>query len=140
MPSSHGPQAGPERHRGDAVLGQQLDELLGAHLHALRRVSESGVDVGVGRVDAPALGLPDLELVVDELVEHLGAGPHLVVGRRDLEQLAALIDIERDEGEGKYVQVRGTEPRLTNTTIDGVNLPSPEPGVRQIFDSRTAVG
>ena len=38
------------------------------------------------------------------------------------------ITLERDEGEGKYVQVRGTEPRLTNTTIDGVNLPSPEPG------------
>ncbi len=35
------------------------------------------------------------------------------------------VSIERDEGEGKYVQVRGTEPRLTNTTIDGVNVPSP---------------
>ena len=46
------------------------------------------------------------------------------------------VTLERDEGEGKYVQVRGTEPRLTNTTIDGVNLPSPEPGVRQIkFDA-----
>ena len=45
------------------------------------------------------------------------------------------VTLERDEGEGKYVQVRGTEPRLTNTTIDGVNLPSQEPGVRQIkFD------
>jgi len=30
------------------------------------------------------------------------------------------------------VQVRGTEPRLTNTTIDGINVPSPESGVRQI--------
>lgn len=46
------------------------------------------------------------------------------------------VTLERDEGEGKYVQVRGTEPRLTNTTIDGVNVPSPEPGVRQIkFDA-----
>jgi TonB-dependent receptor len=46
------------------------------------------------------------------------------------------VTLERDEGEGKYVQVRGTEPRLTNTTIDGVNVPSPETGVRQIkFDS-----
>jgi TonB-dependent receptor len=46
------------------------------------------------------------------------------------------VTLERDEGEGKYVQVRGTEPRLTNTTIDGVNVPSPESGVRQIkFDS-----
>ncbi len=46
------------------------------------------------------------------------------------------VTIERDEGEGKYVQVRGTEPRLTNTTIDGINVPSPEGGLRQIkFDA-----
>ena len=46
------------------------------------------------------------------------------------------VTLERDEGEGKYVQVRGTEPRLTNTTINGISVPSPEPGVRQIkFDA-----
>ena len=46
------------------------------------------------------------------------------------------VTLERDEGEGKYVQIRGTEPRLTNGTIDGVNIPSPESGVRQIkFDA-----
>ena len=46
------------------------------------------------------------------------------------------VTLERDEGEGKYVQVRGLEPRLTNTLIDGMNVPSPESGVRQIkFDS-----
>src|SRR5580700_656135 len=46
------------------------------------------------------------------------------------------VTLERDEGEGKYVQVRGTEPRLTNATIDGVQIPSPESGVRQIkFDA-----
>jgi len=42
------------------------------------------------------------------------------------------VTIERDEGEGKYVQIRGTEPRLSNLTIDGINIPSPESGVRQI--------
>ena len=42
------------------------------------------------------------------------------------------VTLERDEGEGKYVQIRGTEPRLTNVTIDGVNVPSPESGIRQI--------
>ena len=49
------------------------------------------------------------------------------------------VTLERDEGEGKYVQVRGTEPRLTNATIDGVNVPSPESGVRNIkFDTLPA--
>jgi TonB-dependent receptor len=42
------------------------------------------------------------------------------------------VTLERDEGEGKYVQIRGTEPRLSNVTIDGVNVPSAETGVRQI--------
>jgi TonB-dependent receptor len=42
------------------------------------------------------------------------------------------VSLERDEGEGKYVQIRGTEPRLSDTTIDGVNVPSPESGVRNI--------
>ncbi|HEV7969181.1 MAG TPA: TonB-dependent receptor [Candidatus Acidoferrales bacterium] len=42
------------------------------------------------------------------------------------------VSLERDEGEGKYVQIRGTEPRLTNVTINGVNVPAPEGIVRQI--------
>ncbi|HST13078.1 MAG TPA: TonB-dependent receptor [Terriglobales bacterium] len=42
------------------------------------------------------------------------------------------VTLERDEGEGKYVQIRGLEPRLANVTIDAVNVPSPESGVRQI--------
>ncbi len=41
------------------------------------------------------------------------------------------VTLERDEGEGKYVKVRGTEPRLTHTLIDGVTIASPEL-VRQI--------
>ena len=41
------------------------------------------------------------------------------------------VTLERDEGEGKYIQVRGTEPRLTNTTVDGVNIASAET-VRQV--------
>ena len=41
------------------------------------------------------------------------------------------VTLERDEGEGKYVRIRGTEPRLTHTTLDGVTLASPETG-RQI--------
>ena len=36
------------------------------------------------------------------------------------------VSLERDEGEGKYVQIRGMEPRLNNVTVDGVHLPSPE--------------
>jgi outer membrane receptor protein involved in Fe transport len=44
----------------------------------------------------------------------------------------ASVSVERDEGEAKYVQIRGTEPRLSNVMVDGVTIPSPESGVRQI--------
>ena len=42
------------------------------------------------------------------------------------------VTLDRDEGEGAYIQVRGTEPRLTNVTINGNTIPSEEGGVRQI--------
>ncbi len=42
------------------------------------------------------------------------------------------VSLERDEGEGKYVQIRGTEPRLSNLTINGVNVPSVEVKVRNV--------
>src|SRR6202521_4104189 len=42
------------------------------------------------------------------------------------------VTLERDEGEGKYVQIRGTEPRLTNMMINGIEVPSPEGQVRNI--------
>ena len=42
------------------------------------------------------------------------------------------VTLERDEGEGKYIQIRGTEPRYNNVTINGIEVPSPESGVRQI--------
>ena len=42
------------------------------------------------------------------------------------------VSLERDEGEGKYVQIRGTEPRLSSLTINGVNVPSVEVKVRNV--------
>ncbi|HEX3437938.1 MAG TPA: TonB-dependent receptor [Pseudacidobacterium sp.] len=45
---------------------------------------------------------------------------------------APSVSLERDEGEGKYVQIRGTEPRLSSLTINGVNVPSVEVTVRNV--------
>ncbi len=42
------------------------------------------------------------------------------------------VTLFRDEGEGAYVLVRGTEPRLTNTTINGITIASPEANARQV--------
>jgi TonB-dependent receptor len=40
------------------------------------------------------------------------------------------VSTERDEGEGKFIQIRGTEPRLSNVTVDGVHIPGTEQGDR----------
>ena len=45
---------------------------------------------------------------------------------------APSVTLERDEGEGKYIQIRGTEPRLSNVTVNGVTIPPPEGNVRNI--------
>jgi TonB-dependent receptor len=42
------------------------------------------------------------------------------------------VSIQRDQGEGRYVLIRGTEARLNSTMVDGQRLPSPEGDIRQV--------
>jgi len=42
------------------------------------------------------------------------------------------VSIERDQGEGRFVRIRGTAPNLNNTTIDGVRVPAPEDDQRGV--------
>ncbi len=42
------------------------------------------------------------------------------------------ITLQRDKGEGKFVQLRGTPPEYTNFNINGEQIPSPEGGVRYV--------
>lgn len=42
------------------------------------------------------------------------------------------VNIERDQGEGRYVLVRGLAPKFTNVSINGEQIPSPEAGVRYV--------
>ena len=42
------------------------------------------------------------------------------------------LSIERDQGEGRFVGIRGIDPNLNNVTINGLNVPSPEAGVRSV--------
>jgi len=42
------------------------------------------------------------------------------------------VNIERDQGEGRYVLVRGLAPQFTNISINGEQIPSPEAGVRYV--------
>lgn len=42
------------------------------------------------------------------------------------------LSIQRDQGEGRFVAIRGIDPNLNNVTINGVNVPSPEAGIRSV--------
>lgn len=42
------------------------------------------------------------------------------------------VSTERDQGEGRFVSIRGLGPDLNSVNINGVNLPSSEPGGRAV--------
>lgn len=42
------------------------------------------------------------------------------------------VSISKDQGEGRYVLVRGAEARLNSMMIDGERVPSPDPNLRQV--------
>lgn len=42
------------------------------------------------------------------------------------------ITLQRDQGEGRFVQLRGTPPELTNFNINGEQIPSPEGDYRYV--------
>lgn len=42
------------------------------------------------------------------------------------------ISVENDQGEGRYVTIRGLDPNLNSSSISGVRLPSPEGGDRKV--------
>lgn len=42
------------------------------------------------------------------------------------------ISVENDQGEGRYVTIRGLDPNLNSSSIAGVRLPSPEGGDRKV--------
>lgn len=107
-----------------------------AQLHVANK--NETVVVTAGRASAEAEAI-NVERAADNLLQVMPSEVITSLPNANLaDALGRLpsVTLERDEGEGKYVQVRSTEPRLTNTTVDGVNLPSEEPGVRQIkFDA-----
>lgn len=42
------------------------------------------------------------------------------------------VNIERDQGEGRYVFIRGMAPQFTNVSVNGEQIPSPEADVRYV--------
>ncbi len=45
---------------------------------------------------------------------------------------AAGVNIQNDQGEGRFVSIRGADPNFVTSTINGVRIPSPEADARQV--------
>src|SRR5437764_4351022 len=76
----------------------------------------------------------DIERTADNIVQVLPADVITSLPNTNIADAVGRlpsVSLERDEGEGKYVQIRGTEPRLSNVTVDGIHLPSSE-GIRNV--------
>jgi TonB-dependent receptor len=107
-----------------------------AHVDAVLNVASEGesIIVTVERAHGEAEAINEIR-AADNILNVLPAQVITSLPNANIADAVARlpgVTLERDEGEGKYVQIRGTEPRLSNLTIDGVEIPSPEGGIRQV--------
>jgi TonB-dependent receptor len=114
----------------DVVAGKTLN--LSVRLEVASQSEEILVTADRARGEADAI---NQTRTADNLIDVLPA--EVIVSLPNANVADALgrmsgVVLERAEGEGEYIDVRGLEPRLTNITIDGITVPSPEPGIRQI--------
>ena len=70
----------------------------------------------------------NIKNVVDE--EQMQRFPD--VNSAEVLQRVSGVSVTRDQGEGRYVLVRGTAARLNNMTLNGEKIPSPEGDVRNV--------
>ncbi|HZI22908.1 MAG TPA: carboxypeptidase regulatory-like domain-containing protein, partial [Gemmatimonadales bacterium] len=102
------------------------------------RLAPAAVDLPGVLVTAPRLGETkavalERQQVADNLVTVLSGNEIRALPNGNAAEAAGRmpdVSLERDEGEGKFVQIRGTEPRLSNVTVDGVHIPGTEQGDR----------
>ena len=120
----------PDSGRVDVVSGRTVQhdihlhpsaEMLGSVVVNAQRLGESQASALERRSAAPNL----VNVLAGDIIRALpNANAAEAAGR------IPGVSTERDEGEGKFIQIRGTEPRLTNVTINGAHVPGSEGGTR----------
>src|SRR5258706_1811237 len=107
-----------------------------AHLEAALTVENANESVTVnGGRELGEVQAINIERTADNIVQVLPSNVITSLPNTNIADAVGRLpsgSLERDEGEGKYLQIRGTEPRLTNMMINGVEVPSPEGQVRNI--------
>src|SRR6202050_1921616 len=105
-----------------------------ARVEAVLKVRAKGESVTVVADSLGEAEAINIQRTSDNILDVMSEGVIQSLPNENIAEVVGLmpgVSLERDEGEGKYVQIRGTEPRLNNTTVDGVELPAPEDNVRQ---------
>ena len=103
--------------RLNVVLGGSMDEIVVRGIRAGQASAlnqQKASDTIVRVVSADDIGaLPDTN--VAEAVQRVPG-----------------VFLERDQGEGRFIGIRGIDPNLNVTTINGLYVPSPESGARSV--------
>lgn len=91
-------------------------------------VSASPIGHGAARALNQQMTAPSIMNVVS--ADQMGQFPD--ANAAEAAQRIPGVAIEREKGEGRYVMIRGTEPRLSSILINGERIPSPENDLRQV--------
>ena len=118
--------------RATVADGQAID--VEVRLVSARAVNESVTVVGESQAEgqARALNQQRTALSITNIVaaDQIGSFPD--PNAAEAASRISGVSIARDQGEGRYVLVRGTEARLNSMMIDGERIPAPEGDARQV--------
>ena len=108
----------------------RLEIELSAPIALEERVTVSASPMGEGAARALSQRKTALSIVNVVSSEQIGQFPN--VNAAEATQRIPGVAIEREKGEGRYVMIRGTEPRLSSIMVNGERIPSPENDLRQV--------
>ncbi len=122
------------RHQSDVVVGDTRGALLDISLRSTLAATDLDVvDVRASR-DAQAMALNQQRASTNYVnvvsADLLGQFPDNNIAEST--QRIPGVSIERDQGEGRYVTVRGAPKEFTTVTIDGVQLANPDAASRGV--------
>ncbi|MXP26061.1 TonB-dependent receptor [Altererythrobacter indicus] len=100
---------------------------------ALGSANDSEILVmGQGANQASALSRKRASDVVSDVITRDAAGQFPDQNVAESMRHLPGVNVLNDQGEGRFVSVRGLDPDLVSTSVNGVNLPSPESDVRSV--------
>lgn len=110
----------------NASEDQEMEISLSANITEIAGVTISGNRFGQARALSRQRSADNIKNIVSS--DLIGRFPDQNVA--EALQRVPGVTITRDQGEGRFVQIRGTNPNLNSVSINGEQIPSPEGDVR----------